>query len=522
MANNQQTPHPSPLLEMRGITKRFGQVLANNQVSFSVNPGEVHALLGENGAGKSTLMKILYGLYQQDEGTICYKNQEIRINSSRKAIDLGIGMVHQHFMLIPAHSVIENVVLGHAQNNQVLDLKSSAKRLLEMAERYHMEIDPWKKVSELSVGQQQRLEILKALFRDAELLILDEPTAVLTPQEVSGLFEVIRQLTREGKTVIFISHKLHEVMTICDRCTVLRQGEVVAAGRAVSEIQNYDELATLMVGKKIKLTMEKTACKLGPSALSVQNLCYTDPSTGLNILKDISFELKSGEILGVCGVDGNGQSELIKCITGLLRPTSGTIRIAGEETTYSETREILARGVSHIPEDRHKMGMVGAMNIRENLAMVEYASKEYNRFGFMNWKKIDQVSRELVERFNVKTPDMMEPAGNLSGGNQQKMVVAREFSRKHKLLIAVHPSRGLDIGATKYIQQEILAERDNCTAVLLVSTELDEIMEISDRIMVMYEGRIMAILPQSAAERQQLGLLMAGVKPEDKKKQQES
>ncbi len=498
------------ILEMRNITKRFGPVVANDDVSFSVRKGEVHALLGENGAGKSTLMNILFGLYEQTSGEILYKGETVNIRSPRDAINLGIGMVHQHFMLIPAHSAIENVVLGYDGNSAVLDLKSAAKRFTEMAERYHMNIDPWELVSNLSVGQQQRLEILKALYRDVETLILDEPTAVLTPQEVDGLFEVIRQLIAEGKTVVFISHKLPEIRAICDRCTILRRGKVAAAGLAISDIKDLNELARLMVGRDVELVTDKTPSDPGEVVLNVENLNYTNEK-GIHVLKDVSFDVRAGEIVGICGVDGNGQSELIKCLTGLLHATSGKIELMGNDITRCSPKEVLKQGVGHIPEDRHAMGMVGQMNLRENISMVDGHEEPFSSHGFMHWRWIDGHSRKLVEKFSVKTPSIMEKAINLSGGNQQKLVVGRELTREANLLIAVHPSRGLDIGATKYIQSQIVEARDRGVAVLMVSTELDEILEIPDRVLVIYSGRILACLDQCDCTRSGLGLLMAGI-----------
>ncbi|HHX30197.1 MAG TPA: ABC transporter ATP-binding protein [Clostridiaceae bacterium] len=502
------------ILEMKHITKRFGPVVANKDVSFSVEEGEVHALLGENGAGKSTLMNILFGLYEQTSGDIYYRGEPLNVRSPRDAIDRGIGMVHQHFMLIPAHSAIENVVLGYGGNKEVLDLKAAAKRFSEMADRYHMNIDPWEKVGKMSVGQQQRLEILKALYRDVDTLILDEPTAVLTPQEVEGLFDVIRQLIAEGKTVIFISHKLPEIMAICDRCTVLRQGEVAAAGLEVKSIKNLNELAHLMVGREVELVTAKTPSEPGEVILDVEDLNYINEK-GIHVLKDVSFQVRAGEIVGVCGVDGNGQSELVKCLTGLLAPASGRVELLGKDVTHESAKNILDAGVGHIPEDRHKMGMVGAMNLRENIAMVDNYKEPYSTKGFMHWRWIDKHSRELVQKFSVKTPSIMEKAINLSGGNQQKMVVGRELSRETHLLIAVHPSRGLDIGATKYIQSQIVEARDRGAAVLMVSTELDEILEIPDRVLVIYGGRILACLEQAACSRNRLGLLMAGITEDD-------
>lgn len=501
------------LLEMRHVSKSFGCVVANENVSLTVNAGEVHALLGENGAGKSTLMNILYGMYAQSAGEIYYKGKLVRIRDPKQAIELGIGMVHQHFMLIPALTVIENVVLGYQENHAVLDLKAAAERFSEMARRYHMEIDPFTKVEQLSVGQQQRLEILKALYRNVELLILDEPTAVLTPQEVETLFTMIRQLTAEQKTVIFISHKLPEIMTICDRCTVLRLGRVAAAGLPIDQIADKEQLASLMVGQSVELVTQKTQAQPGEVVLEVEGLsCLNERRS--QALKNVSFYLRAGEILGVAGVDGNGQSELVRAITGLLKPESGTILIQGEDCTGKNPKEVLKKGVAHIPEDRHKMGMVAKMNLRENISLMSYEEEPFSTHGYLHWRKIERHCSELCQRYHVKTPNTGEFAGNLSGGNQQKLVVGRELDRKPRLLIAVHPSRGLDIGATKYIQSRIVEERDRGAAVLLVSTELDEILEISDRILVLYGGEVMGIIEQKDATRNELGLMMAGERKE--------
>ena len=485
------------------------ETLANYDVNFSVEKGEVHALLGENGAGKSTLMNILYGMYYQSEGDIYFQGKQVKIGDPKEAINLGIGMVHQHFMLIPALTVIENVILGFKENKPVLNLKEAAKKFTAMSKKYNMDIDPWLKVSDLSVGQQQRLEILKALYRNADLLILDEPTAVLTPQEVEGLFQMIRQLKEEGKTVIFISHKLAEIIEICDRCTVLRLGKLAATLR-LEEVKNKEHLAALMVGKDVELTTSKKKAAPKDIVLKVIDVsCINERK--VTALQSMSFEVHQGEILGVCGVDGNGQSELISCITGLLKVASGSIIINGNNVTNLPPKKILENSVSHIPEDRHKMGMIKNMTIEENLILMNYDKYPYSNHGFLNWKFIEEHSKRLCETFNVKTPTIKEIAGNLSGGNQQKFVVGRELERTPKLLIAVHPSRGLDIGATKYIQSRIIEERDRGAAVLLVSTELDEIMEISDRILVMYDGKIMGIVAQEEATRHGLGLMMAGI-----------
>ena len=495
-------------LEMRDITKCFGSVTANNHVNFSVEKGEIHALLGENGAGKSTLMNILYGLYTATSGDIFIDGKEVEINSPLDAVSLGIGMVHQHFMLIPALTVIENIVLGHAEEKEILDLNRAAKDFEKFAERFGMKVDPWVKVSQLTVGQQQRLEILKALSHNAKILILDEPTAVLTPQEGKALFSVIRNLKEQGITVLFISHKLVEIMEICDRCTILRQGKKVIT-TDISSIKSVKELACLMVGHSVEFTLDKKVSTPKEKVLVLDNINYVN-ERGVHILKDISFDLRAGEILGVCGVDGNGQSELIKCISGLLKCSQGDIRICGNKANGCNVRSILNMGVSHIPEDRQKYGMVADMSICENIVLMNYWHEPFTRKGFVNKKLNKEYGKKLCDKFTVVTPSIDERMGNLSGGNQQKVVLARELDRHPKLLLATHPDRGLDVAATKYIQKQIILARDAGAAVLLVSTELDEIMEISDRIMVMFDGRVMDIMDQADATIEKLGLLMAG------------
>ena len=497
-------------LEMHNITKRFGSVLANDQICFSVEKGEIHALLGENGAGKSTLMNILFGLYNATEGSIYLNGKPIAIKDPSHAIRQGIGMVHQHFMLVPMFTVIENSILGHKEYRGVLNRKEATVRFRELGEKYSMDVDPNAIVGSLSVGQQQRLEILKALFRDASLLILDEPTAVLTPQEVQELFRILRKLTEDGYTIIFISHKLNEVMEICDRCSVLRQGKIVAT-MAVSDIKSTQQLASMMVGKEMPLTVSKAPTKQGETVLEVSDLSYHD-ERNVNVLKHVSFEVRAGEILGVCGVDGNGQSELIKCIAGLAKPTKGHVKINGKDCTGKSPKEVLEQSVSHIPEDRFKYGMIKEMSVSENLILMCCDSPRYSHKGFLDWKWIHSHNAKLCKEYNVIMPNIHIEAAKLSGGNQQKFVVGRELDRKPELLIAVHPTRGLDIGATKYIQERIIETRDYGAAVLMVSTELDEIIEMSDRIMVMFAGTVISIINQKEATRDRLGLLMAGVR----------
>jgi len=498
------------LLEMKHIYKNFGKVQANSDVNLTVEKGEVHALLGENGAGKSTLMNILYGIYPPTEGKIYLKGEKVKIHSPKDAIEKGIGMVHQHFMLIPALTVIENVVLGLKDNKVVLDLKTAAQRFTELASRFDMKIDPFEKIENLTVGQQQRVEILKTLYRDADILILDEPTAVLTPQEVKKLFGVIRQLTEEGLTIIFISHKLNEIMEICDQCTILRAGQVVKTV-PISQVSDRQELAQLMVGREVEMTTAKAAPQLGDTVMEVENLTFVDKQK-VKRLDDVSFTLRKGEILSICGVDGNGQSELVKCLTGLEHATAGKVSINGVDCTKAKPRDVLAHKVGHIPEDRHKMGMIGDMTITENMVLMNYSAPECSKHGFMKWKEIKRHVQQLCEKYQVKTPSVDEKMGNLSGGNQQKVVVGRELEKHPDLLIAMHPDRGLDIGATKYIQKEIVGARDSGAGVLLISTELEEIMELSDRILVIFQGKVMGIVDQKDATMEGLGLMMAGVK----------
>ena len=508
-------------LEMKNICKYFSGVRANYNVNLTVEQGEVHALLGENGAGKSTLMNVLYGLYSPTSGEIYINGEKVSITSPEKAIRLGIGMVHQHFMLIPALTVIENVVLGMNENpGPMLDLAAASKRLTDLAAQYNMPLDPNAKVAELTVGQQQRLEILKALYRGAKLFIFDEPTAVLTPQEVEELFNMFKQLTSEGKTIIFISHKLQEVMTICDRCTVLRLGEVAATVNTADT--NRQDLATLMVGKPVSMVYEKA--EMDPAQqrpiLQVQDL-HSTASEGHKALKGVNLTINSGEIIGIAGVDGNGQSELVDCITGLLHVESGKVILDGQDMTNHTPKEILESQVSHIPADRIARGVVMPMNLSENVLLMNTRRKSFLKGIFLQWGKINQYTDELISKYKVKTPSRNELMQNLSGGNQQKVVLGREIERTPKLLIAMHPARGLDIGATSFVQQNIVAERDRGTAVLLVSTELEEIQALSDRIAVMFEGQIMGIVPPDTPIHE-ISMMMAGIHYEDIVKEKES
>lgn len=499
-------------LEMRGITKYFDKVVANEHIDLSVEKGEIHALLGENGAGKSTLVNVLYGLYQPNEGEIYIDGRRVEITNPLDAVSQGIGMVHQHFMLIPALTVIENIVLGHRGEKEVLDLKGAAKRFSAFAQSLGMEVDPWIKVSQLTVGQQQRVEIIKALSHDAKILILDEPTAVLTPQESQALFDVIRRLRDRGITILFISHKLAEIMEVCDRCTVLRQGRKVVT-TPISKVKDARELANMMVGHNVEFNLKKALSSPGEQILRIDKLNYIN-DRNIHVLKDVSLDVRGGEILGVCGVDGNGQSELVKCIAGLCNITSGTVEICGRDATSYGVRKILDIGVSHIPEDRRLYGLVEKMSIRENILLMNYWHDPNTKHGFINRRYSREYSKRLCEQYTVVMSSIDAIAGTLSGGNQQKVVIARELERAPKLLLATHPARGLDIAATKYIQNQIITARDAGAAVLLVSTELDEILEMSDRILVIFDGSVMDILPQRDATIEKLGLLMAGTRPE--------
>jgi ABC-type uncharacterized transport system ATPase subunit len=499
----------STILRMQNICKYFPGVKANQDINLEVKKGEVHALLGENGAGKSTLMNVLYGLYTPNSGKIFFNEKEVRIESPKDAINLGIGMVHQHFMLIPALSAVENVVLGmKTAKTPRLDLQDAAVQFKKLAEQYGFDLEPWVKVSQLTVGQQQRLEILKALYRGADLLILDEPTAVLTPQEVEGLFIMIRKLTSEGHTIILITHKLREVMAICDRITVLRGG--FATATLDKDKTNPEELSKLMVGREVIREYTKEAYQPKNIILELKNVECHD-NRGLKVIKGIDLQLCKGEILGICGVDGNGQRELVDAITGLTKVTEGKVFLNNEEITNMLPRAILDKNVSHIPEDRHKRGVILEMDLVENIMMMDYYKTPYAKGIVLQWEKIKSRAKEVIKDFQVKTPSSNELMKNLSGGNQQKVVLGREISRNPELLIAMHPARGLDVGATEYVHKKIIEARDEGKGVLLISTELDEILALSDRIAVIYEGEIMGIVTPEVPLHE-LGLMMAGTR----------
>jgi len=500
-------------LEMRGITKRFPGVLANERVDFDVKSGEVHALLGENGAGKSTLMKILYGLYHPDEGEILLNGQRVSISSPNDSINLGIGMIHQHFMLVQTLTVAENVALGLPSSRGALtDLDLVSKRILELAEIYRLKIEPSAYIWQLSVGQQQRVEIIKALYRGAALLILDEPTAVLTPQEVDELFVIMRQMVKDGHALIFISHKLHEVVEISNRVTVLRDGRKIGT-RATSEATKHD-LASWMVGREVGFTPDRGNVEMGEVRLKLDQVaCGSD--RGTPGLRGVSIEVHSGEILGIAGVSGNGQRELAESITGLRKLTGGKVFLEGNDLTGSQPGEITDQMLSYIPEERMRDGMINEFTIAENMILREHHKMPYSRYGFLNLGDISKHAVELIEQFRVKTPSYETRAKNLSGGNIQKVVLARELSRNPRAIIAAQPTRGLDIGATEYVREQLLEQRRQGAAIMLISEDLDEILALSDRIAVIFEGQIMDIVPRAVATPEKLGLLMAGVHPEE-------
>jgi len=498
----------TPVLQVRDITKRFPGVLANDHISFTLEKGEIHAFLGENGAGKSTLMNILYGLYSQDEGEIFINGQKVEIKEPRDAIGQGIGMVHQHFQLVAPLTVTENMILGsEVTYGPFLDRRKAAAQIRALSEQYGLHVEPNAVVGKLPVGVQQRVEILKMLYREADILILDEPTAVLTPQEADELFVVMRSLVGQGKSIIFITHKLKEVLAVADHITVLRAGKVV--GTTTPEESDELQLAAMMVGREVTLTVAKGVSAVEGPVLQVKNL-YALDDRFQEMLNGVSFEVCAGEILGVAGVQGNGQTELVEVITGLRQATNGQVLLLGQDVTNASPRVFTEAGTAHIPEDRQKDGLVLNYPILDNLVLNTYYLPPFAKGVLIDEEAIVENAQELVKTFDVRTPSIYLPAGKLSGGNQQKVIVARELSRPVKLLVAAQPTRGLDVGSIEFIHSEIIEMRDQGAAVLLVSAELDEIMALSDRIAVMFEGRMVETLDREEATRERLGLLMAG------------
>src|SRR5688572_8043616 len=494
-------------LEIKGLNKRFGSFTANDHIDLTIEPGEIHCLLGENGAGKSTLMNMLYGLLQPTEGEIVVDGETHAFSSPGDAIEAGIGMVHQHFMLVPVFTVAENIMLGREQTRGagVLDRRKASKLVRELSERYGLAVDPDALVEDLPVGVQQRVEILKALSHDAKVLILDEPTAVLTPQEIDELMDIMRALKEQGTSIIFITHKLREVKAVGDRISVIRRGKVVGTAEPTA---SEHQLAEMMVGREVKLLVDKAAPEVGDAVLDVRGVTVVDPR-GHQVVKDVSFEARAGEVLGLAGVQGNGQTELIKALLGLIKPDAGEIFLEGRDISRHGPRQSLDEGIGYIPEDRSHDGYVGAFTVRENLVLDLYRSGEFSRGMALRLDEIEKNAADRIEQFDIRTESASTPLASLSGGNQQKVVVAREFSRPLKVLIAAQPTRGVDVGSIEFIHKRIIEERDKGTAVIIVSTELDEIFSLSDRIAVMYDGRIVDTVTPDIA-REDIGLMMAG------------
>ena len=498
----------APALEMRGITKRYPGVLANDHIDLEVRPGEIHALLGENGAGKTTLMNVLYGLARPDEGEILLDGEVVTLSGPSDAIARGISMVHQHFMLIPVLSVAENLVLGaETMNGPVfLDRKEANRRIAELGQRFGFEIDPEAKVGSLSVGSQQRVEILKALYRDARILVLDEPTAVLTPLETEEIFAVLRRLAEAGHSIIFISHKLYEVLEIADRITVIRRGKVV--GERSPKGTSEEDLAELMVGRDVSLTVERGISKPGNVMLKIEGLMAND-DRGSEAVRGVDLEIRAGEILGIAGVAGNGQDELVEALVGLRRPTGGRVTLGGKDVTGWNSRAIYEQGVGYVPADRQRFGVVLSFPLTDNLVLTSYYRRPYANGILRDDDAIRRTAKERIEEFDIRTPSADVKASTLSGGNQQKVIVAREFARDLRLLVLDQPTRGLDVGSIEFIHRQAIAKRDAGAAILLVSAELDEVLELSDRIAVMYRGRIVGTFDGRTADKNEVGLLMA-------------
>lgn len=499
-----------PVLELRGITKRFPGVLANDHIDLTLQEGEIHALLGENGAGKTTLMNILYGLYQPDEGEVIVRGKPVQIHSPSDAIARGIGMVHQHFMLIPVFTVTENVMLGEESTlaGGLLDRKTAAARVRQISQQYNLEVNPDSYVGDLPVGVQQRVEIIKLLYRNADILIFDEPTAVLTPQEADELFSIMRSLAAQGKSIIFITHKLREVLDVAGQITVIRRGKVIGSVEPEQADQNL--LASMMVGRAVQLELDRAVANPGEVVLDVQDLVVADETRQVTV-DGVTFQVRAGEVLGIAGVQGNGQTELVEAITGLRDPARGSIRLLGQDVTKASPREVTEMGSAHIPEDRQRDGLILPFAVADNLILNMYYLPPYAKGVVMDHDKILLDAQQQIEAFDVRTPSALTPVGSLSGGNQQKVIVARELSRPIRFLVAAQPTRGLDVGSIEYIHNQLLKRRDSGVAVLLVSTELDEILQLSDRIAVMYRGKIVAVVPSAEASKEKIGLLMAGI-----------
>ncbi len=502
----------SYVIEMNNITKEFGNFKANDDITLKVEKGEIHALLGENGAGKSTLMSVLFGLYQPEKGNIKINGKEVKINNPNDANNLGIGMVHQHFKLVHNFTVLESIVLGReTTSGGFLKMKDARKKVEQLIEKYKFQISLDSYISDITVGMQQRVEILKMLYCDNDILIFDEPTAVLTPQEIDELMVTMKNLVAEGKSIIFITHKLNEIKAVANRCSVIRKGKYI--GTVDVATTSKEEMSEMMVGRKINLNIEKQPAKLGDTVLKVENLCVKSKDTNKQIVKNVSFEVKSGEIVCIAGIDGNGQSELVYGITGLMPIESGKVKLKDKDVTKESIRKKCIDGFAHIPEDRHKYGLVLDYTLQENLVLQSYFTKRFQKFGFLKFGEIKSYAKYLIDKFDIRSGQGENSiARGMSGGNQQKAIIARELDRNPELIIAVQPVRGLDVGAIEYIHRQIVEQRDKGKAILLVSLELDEVMNLSDRILVMYEGEIVADVNPKEVTIQELGLYMAGTK----------
>ncbi len=507
------------IIEMLDITKEFPGIKANDHVTLQIKKGEIHALLGENGAGKSTLMSVLFGLYQPDGGCIKVRGKEVKINNPLDANELGIGMVHQHFKLVHNFTVLQNIVLGKEDTRYgFLEMKKARKKVMELSEKYHLAVDPDAKIQDITVGMQQRVEILKMLYRDNDILIFDEPTAVLTPQEIDELMAIMKELVKEGKSIIFITHKLNEIKAVADRCSVLRRGKYIGTVDVAEADKEY--LSEMMVGHKVQLTVDKKPSVPGDVILDVKNLTVRDKKQGHNkdIIKNVSLQARKGEIVCIAGIDGNGQTELVEAITGMTKADEGTIILNGKDITKESIRYRNTHGMSHIPEDRHKHGLVLDYSLEDNLVLQDYFEPQFQNHGFVKTDAVEKYAEELIEKYDIRSGQGAATiTRSMSGGNQQKAIIARELTKEHDLLVAVQPTRGLDVGAIEFIHKQIVKERDEGAAVLLVSLELEEVMNLSDRILVIYEGEIVGELDPKKTTIQELGLYMAGSKKGEQK-----
>ena len=500
------------IIEMLNITKDFPGIRANDNITLQLRKGEIHALLGENGAGKSTLMSILFGLYQPTSGVIKKNGQEVKINTPNDANDLNIGMVHQHFKLVECFSVLDNIILGvEPTRGLFLEKKKAREKVLELSNKYGLKVDPDALVSDITVGMQQRTEILKMLYRDNEVLIFDEPTAVLTPQEIEELMKIMKSLAKEGKSILFITHKLNEIMEVADRCTIIRKGKYI--GTVDIKDTTKEELSRMMVGRNVSFSVDKKPSTPGETVLKVEHMTVPSKSHSNNAVKDVSFNVRRGEIVCIAGIDGNGQSEFVQGLTGLENITGGTITFCGKDITHASIRDRSKAGMSHIPEDRHKHGLVLDYSLEQNMVLQRYWAPEFQNHGFIKSKAVRDHAVRLIEQYYVRSGQgPVTITRSMSGGNQQKAIIAREIDKAPELLVAVQPTRGLDVGAIEYIHKQLVAQRDSGKAVLLVSLELDEVMDVSDRILVMYEGELVGQLDPKKVTVEELGLYMAGAK----------